>query len=243
MDLKDKIVVISGATGGIGKALAEMFSKEGSKLILVGRNKDKLQELQKNIDNSEIYVCDFADPRQITRVTEQIIKDFPIINVVVNCGGIGVYKDLEQVESKDLEDSFKINVEAPYFLSKGLLTALKQDENSRVINIGSGAGVMPMAGRSVYCATKFALRGMTLSLDEEYKGSSPSFTVITLGSTLTDFGPLSIEDKKEHQKQGKHYFTPERVARKIVGLLKANALDSEFVFYPSQYADETPSQN
>ena len=107
-----------------------------------------------------------------------------------------------------------------------------------MINIGSGMGVIPAPGRSVYCAMKFALRGMTLSLAEEFKRTKPHFILLTLGSVLTGFGPMSLAEKKEEALKGKAYLTPEWVAKKVVEIIKAEAKESEYTFYPSDYKDE-----
>jgi short-subunit dehydrogenase len=106
---------------------------------------------------------------------------------------------------------------------------------SLVLSIGSGAGVIPMRGRAAYCTSKFGLRGLMLTLAEEYQGQEPKFCLITLGSTMTSFGPLSIEEKKEKQKNGSPYFTPEWVADKLVEIIKDDNREVEYTLYPGDY--------
>ena len=149
--------------------------------------------------------------------------------------GIGVYKNLQDVSFKDWADSFSINVTAPFLLTKNLLPLLQKAKDSFVLNIGSGAGTMPMRGRSAYCATKFALRGWTLSLAEEFQGKDPRFCLITLGSTITNFSGMTIEEKKKEHAKGKAYFPVEWVANKLVEIIKDDKRVIETTLYPGDF--------
>ncbi len=116
------------------------------------------------------------------------------------------------------------------------MKSLSKSTSGLVLNIGSGAGTIPMAGRSVYCTTKFGLRGLTLSLAEEFKRvSNPKFCLITLGSTLTSFGPMRFEDKKLEMEKGKAYFTPEWVGEKLIEIVKDENREVEYQLFPGDY--------
>ena len=238
MDVKEKVVVIAGATGGVGSAVAKEFAKRGAKLVLLGRSEEKLQKMTGELgEGNKHYTVDFTDENSITEVAKKILSDFPQIDVLVNSAGYGVYKPIEEVEVDEWNDSFAIGVTAPYFLTKFLLPGLTK-ANSVVVNMGSGAGVMPMAGRSVYSVQKFALRGMTLSLAEEFKGTKTDFVLMTMGSILTEFGPMTLEEKRREMDSGKAYFTPEWVAEKIVEIAEDDNRKVEYEFYPSAYEGE-----
>lgn len=238
MDLKDKVVVVAGATGGVGSAVAKEFAKRGAKLVLLGRNEEKLKELLADLgEGSRYYTVDFSDVASIEEVAKKVLADFPQIAVLVNTAGLGVYKPIEEVEYKEWQDSFAIGVTAPFFFTKFILPALTNSV-SVVVNMGSGAGVMPMPGRSVYSVQKFALRGMTLSLAEEFKGTKTAFVLMTMGSILTEFGPMSLEEKKKDMESGKAYFTPEWVAEKIAEVVVDENRKVEYELYPSAYKGE-----
>ena len=193
MNVKDKFVVIIGATGGIGSMLSEKLSREGAKLLLVGRNKSKVEKLISQ--GNQFYEIDITDPTQIQSFVEKIKEKH--IDFLINAAGIGIYKPLEETTHKDWKESFATNVTAPFLFIKGLLPLLQKSADSLVLNIGSGAGVIPMKNRSVYSASKFALRGLTLSLAEEFVGHHPQICLITLGSTLTNFAGIPVEKKRE----------------------------------------------
>lgn len=239
MNLKYKIVVVTGAGGGIGKALSEVFMREESTLVLIAKAKEDVNEMKKKYgQNHKYYVCDLSKREDLLGLINNLKKDLKHIDLLVNLAGIGIYKSIKDVNLQEWDTSIAANVSAPFILTRELLSLMQKKSDSLILNIGSGAGVIPMKNRSVYCATKFALRGLSLSLSEEFKGKSPSFCLITLGSTLTSFGignALTLEEKIEQNKKGSAYFTTEWVANKLIEIVKDNNRPAEVVLYPSDY--------
>jgi len=232
-----KRAVITGASRGIGSALAQSLAQTGEwQLILVARSEEELKKfIKENGDTHTYIVADFAREEDVDRVIETVKKQSGQLDLLANVAGIGVYKTLEEVERQAWHDSLAVNVTAPFLLTQGLMPLLEKTENSLVLSIGSGAGCMPMPGRSVYCTTKFALRGVMLSLSEEMAGKSPDISLITLGSTMTDFGPLSLEEKEKQELQGKTYLTINTVIKKLMEIIVAPKRESEYTLYPSAY--------
>lgn len=232
MILKNKTILITGASRGIGKETAQKLAQEGAKLLLISQTENKLKEF-----GSEHYYDhgDLTNKEQVFLLLERVKKNFESIDILINVAGIGVYKNLRDVSIEDWESSFALNVTAPFLLTQGLLPLLQKAEDPLVLNIGSGMGTIPTRGRSTYCATKFALRGWSLSLTEEFEGNKPKFCLITLGSTLTDFGPLTIEQKLQQQKEGKAYFAIDWVANKLVEIIKDDSRKTEIVLFPGDY--------
>lgn len=237
MDIKDKTILITGASKGMGSSIAKKLAQGGASLILVARNEETLKNMVNNLGNGnhKYYVCDLSDISQILNLSENISRDYIKIDVLINGAGIGVYKPIEEVTLDEWRKSFSIGLDAPYFLTQKLLPLLNKSEKSIVINIGSGMGVIPAPGRSVYCSLKFGLRGMTLSLAEEFKRTKIQFVLLTLGSVLTGFGPKTIEEKKN---EGKAYFTPEWVAERVSEIIKEDGRAVEYTYYPSDYKEE-----
>ena len=120
-------------------------------------------------------------------------------------------------------------------ITKYFLPLLEKSDISLVLNIGSGAGVIPMKERSLYCATKFAVRGMTLSLAAEYENKKPHFCLITLGSVLTPFANVPLEEKIKKNKNGTAFFTPQWVATKLTEIMQDEKRKVEYILYPSDY--------
>lgn len=236
-EMSKRIAVVTGATGGIGRAIVAELDSRGFSCVLLGKHEDELKNVLKGLKTAgaKCFVCDFSKVEEVIGVGKKISSEFGEINVLLNVAGIGVYKAIEEVEIKEWEDSFTIGNTSPYFLTKELLPSLKKNDNSVVINIGSGMGVIPTAGRSVYCSMKFALRGQTLSLAQEFKGSKPDFVLMSLGSVLTSFGPMSLEEKRREMESGKGYLTPEWVATEIMKVIESDEREAEYTFYPSNY--------
>lgn len=226
MKLKNKTIIITGASKGIGLELSKLLDSERANLILVGRNFS-----EKPFADKHSYIeADLLTAKGISTV-RTAVKD-KNIDVLCNVAGIGVYKSLEELSTDDLEVSIRVNTIAPFELIKLFYERLKASEIGLVLNIGSGAGTMPFKNRSAYCASKYALRGLSLSLSEEYQDNKPHFCLITLGSTMTTFGGKSIEEQQKKVSEGNAIFPVEFVAKELVKIIKADKYEPEIVLYP-----------
>ena len=232
ISINNKVVLITGATGGIGSALSEKLNSEGASLVLVGRDKQKLDLLNSSLGGKHrVYACDFTSQQNVIELSERL-KTLGVIDIFCNAAGIGIYKPIKDAALDEWNISLNTNLTAPFILTKELLPNLEKSEVSLVLNIGSGAGVIPQRSRSLYATTKFALRGLSLCLNEEYKDTKPHFCLITLGSTLTNFGGMTIEEKKEAAQKGRAYFPVEWVISKLVEIIKDEKRKEEYVLYP-----------
>jgi short-subunit dehydrogenase len=229
MDIKDRTVLLTGASRGIGLELSKHLAREGTKLILVARHFEN-----KDLGDKHIYIeADITDQEGITKIEDVIVNCE--IDILINMAGIGIYKPLEKLSFQELNQSLQVNVIAPFVLIKLTLNQLKRSEIGLVLNIGSGAETMPFKHRSAYCASKYALRELSLSLSEEMESSKPEFCLITLGSTMTTFGGKTIEKQKEKVKEGGAIFPVEYVASEIINIIKSKKRESEIILYPSEH--------
>jgi len=214
-----KIAVVVGSTGGIGTELVGALELDEYKVL--------------GVSKSGHIKCDLTNLKQIHSTITSINESVGQIDLLVNVAGIATYKNLIDVTDQDIRDAFMVNTIAPAIFIRELLPKMTSD--SLVLNIGSGAGTIPMRGRTIYCATKYALRGLSLSLNEEYKDKSPKFCLITLGSTLTSFGNMSIEKKKTEFAKGKAYFPVDFVINKLMEIIRNPNPDKEVVLFPGDY--------
>jgi len=238
MNLKDKIVVVTGATGGMGREIVKSLDNEKAKLVLISKTESELQNLLKTLagKNNKYYVCDLSNEDETLKVAKEIANDFKTIDVLINAVGIGIYKPLEELTLDEWNLSIAINLNSVFIMTKELVKSLNNSTDSVVISLGSGMGVEPEPERSAYCTSKFALRGLMLTLAEEYKRfKNPKFCLFTLGSVLTSFGPMSMEEKKLSMESGKGYLTPDWVAGKVTEIIKSDDKQVEYSFSSPDY--------
>jgi len=218
MDLKEKVVVVLGANGGIGSAIVRELAKTGAVVVPITKEG-----------------VDLANLDEVEKVSAEVAKEHPDISAFINATGIGVYRGLSDLERNDWESSLNINLTGPLFFIKGILPSLNKND-SVVINLGSGLGKKPYYKERIpYIVSKFGLRGMSLALSRDFEGKYPNFCLVTLGSVMTGFGSGGLVKRKELEKKGKLYFTPEWVAERIVYVIKDKERQSEYTFYPKDY--------
>ncbi len=231
MNLKNKLIIITGAAGGIGSNLAMALDALGANLILLDIDQTKLDSLNKILSKPHTTeVVNLTDASAIEEFAQKITKKNLRIDILINNAGIGIYKKISDLSPQEIETSIKVNLTAPFLLIHFLIRSFNKP--AKILNVGSICGIKGQPERSAYCTTKFGLRGMSLSLSEELKSSNIDVCYVTLGSTLTEFGPLTIKDKEMIQSQGKKYFKVEDVVVNICKLLQQPDLNQEIVLDP-----------
>jgi short-subunit dehydrogenase len=235
--LKGKIAVITGAGGGLGNALVKQLEREGVTCILVEKKMKLLNAFVRSLDKNKKYLfeCDFSKEDNVETLVEQIKSNFDKIDLLYNIAGIGIYKSIEDLSAVEWKDSLTINLTAPFILIKGLVPLLRKSDMAFVLNFGSGMGKVPSAGRVAYCASKFGLRGLSLSLSKEFEKENIDISLLTLGSIMTDFGPGGIEFRKGQEKLGKKYLDPIEVTKRVIEITISTKKREEYVLYPNGY--------
>lgn len=225
MNLKDKTILITGATGGIGSVLSQKLKDLGSNIITIGRDPNK----------PATYHADLSDKENRAELIRQILKDYEKIDILINNAGIGYYDLLTEIDESEWYQSYELNVHTPILLTKGLYPLLQKSSQSLIMNIGSVAGYTAKSGRTTYNSTKFALRGATLCLALEHTNKNPSFTYIALDSTLTPFGPWSLEQKMAKASNGKIYLASDWVASELINIMQADSWKEEYTLSETDY--------
>lgn len=240
MNLKGKTVVVAGAGGAMGSRIVKLLKQEEVTLILVEKEKSLLESIGDLLDGEKttIYECDMSNLSEVEKIGDEISNKFSQIDIFINASGVGIYKNIKDLEIKEWQDSININLNSPFVLIKKLITSLQNNGDGVVINFGSGMGVIAKAGRIAYCASKFGLRGMSLALSKEYKNQGVTFTLMTLGSIMTDFGTGGMEKREELAENGKKYLDPDDIAQKIINIVKDDKRQEEYVIYPEGYEND-----
>ena len=227
MNLKNKTVVVTGASDGIGKHIAKELAKEKVKLVLIGRNILRLKKVKEEViklgsPQAKTYICDLQDSSQIKLCVEKIIQDFGSIQVLVNNAGIWQKRgQLEEIDDKQVQEIIQTNLLGTIFFTKHLLPTLREQAEAAIINISSRSGVKAQAGQSVYTASKWAVRGFTKVLVEDLKNTNIKVAGVYQGGTNTDLFKKAGEDWSDEKYSS--FIPPQELAKTIVFMLSRPA--------------------
>jgi len=226
MKLSNRTVLVTGGTGGIGLGIAEAFYRAKSKVIVCGRNKDKLAEVEREYPEIAALPCDVGDARQRENLAEKILGRFPDLDVLVNNAGIQRYIDLKKgyEELKSGEDEIAINFVSIVELTALFIGHLLKRPSAAVINVSSGLAFMPMLHTPIYNATKAAIHTYTLVLREQLKDTSVNVVEIAPAMIDTD---LNKEGRDRENLKYRGLSLSEYIPTVIKGLED----DDEIIFY------------
>lgn len=187
------VVWITGAGSGIGEGMALAFARQGAKLALSGRRAEPLANVAKAIRDmggeADIFVCDVTDDAAVGRTVADIVAKFGKLDVAVANAGMGVSGPFEKIKPEQWRVQFDINVFGAVQTLRHALPELRKT-NGRAAVVGSVNGVVCFPNSSAYAASKFAIRGMALTLAMELHGSGVSMTLIEPGFVESDIAKV-----------------------------------------------------
>ncbi len=188
-NLKGKYVLLTGATGGIGSSTAKLLAGSGAQLFLTGRNAEKLATVAAaiNIPAEQTLAADLSQPEEVALLQERFFAVFPAIDILINASGIGIIKNLDQLEPAEFLRTLNYNLYAPFLLAKTFVPFMKEAKKGLIINIPGVLGKVPMAGAAAYSASKYGLVGMMQSIREELKRTDVRITNLFLGGVDSPF--------------------------------------------------------
>lgn len=190
LDLTDKVILITGASTGLGKALALRLAKEKTKLVLHARTASKLQEVTTKIKEEggtcSCFTCDVTDIQQMKHAVTYVEEAYGRIDILVNNAGIWHEGSTELHPKDKILEMLKVNCAGVMFMTQEVLPIMKKQGEGQIFNIVSLAGVEPAANWGIYTATKYAVRGFTDSLKLELAGSGIKVLGFYPGGMNTD---------------------------------------------------------
>jgi NAD(P)-dependent dehydrogenase (short-subunit alcohol dehydrogenase family) len=226
--LAGKVALVTGASRGIGRAISIALASEGARVVLTARSAEKLEAaaelVRKAGGQTEIIVAELADEDSIKNLVAAVAEKYGQLDILVNNAGITHSAKLEETAAEDWDKCMQINARAPFILCREALPLLRKAQTGCIINISSVVGVKGYPLQSAYTASKHALRGMTISLAEELRGSSVRVHLLCPGGVDTDMvGSVRPDIKKEDLIQ------PDEIAELVLYLIthKGNAVVDE----------------
>lgn len=200
--IKDKVVLITGGSSGIGKACAERFGKEGGRICITGRNSDNLESAAKELQDKGVEVItvqgDVASENDCVRMINETLNTYGRIDVLINNAGISMRAWFKDLDLSVVRHLMEINFFGTVYCTKYALGQLLK-YNGTVVGISSVAGFQGLPGRSGYCASKFAMEGFLSSLRLENHGTGLNVLIVNPGYTESNVrsAALTAEGKQQ----------------------------------------------
>ncbi|MDE1725805.1 MAG: SDR family oxidoreductase [Thaumarchaeota archaeon] len=191
MNYSGKVVVITGASSGIGRESASKFAKLHAFVVLVSRDKNKLEEVAGELTKYQtqilVCVCDVSQKDQVIQMSKQILEKFGTIDILVNNAGFGIYGNFNDLKIEEIESQMSTNYLGMIYCTKVFLPKMLEKKSGHIVNIASVAASLGIPGMASYCASKFAMLGFSESLYHELKGSGVGITVVSPIMVRTNF--------------------------------------------------------
>jgi uncharacterized protein len=219
----DDVALVTGASSGIGAAIARRLAAEGRRVALVARGAEGLESLAADLDASEDRLlalpADVADAGARERVVRQVHERWGHIDILVNNAGFGRYSRVKETGRGSVDSMFQVNVNAPIHLTQLVLDGMLARRHGHVINMASLAGHIAAPPLTVYAATKHAVIGFSRGLHRELRGTGVRVTVVSPGPVRTSFGRVASGRPVDPAK-APGGIAAERVARRVSHALR-----------------------
>ncbi len=215
--MKDKVVVITGASSGIGAEAARLFAEQGASVVLLARSEAKMARLASSLPGKNgWFVCDVADAEEVSETAARILERFGKIDIWINNAGFGVFERFENAPLEHFYGMMQVNYFGTLHGIKAALPHMLEQKSGHIINVASMAGKIGSAKSSAYSAAKHAVIGLSDCLRQELSGSGVKVSTVNPGPVDTPF--FDTADPQGHYKKNISWFmlTPQKAAKAIV---------------------------
>src|SRR4030081_2938870 len=217
MDKAGKVVVVTGASMGIGEAIAKVFADEGARVVLLSRDATRAEAARQRIGHMErtlAMACDVRQREEIDRAIALTLHNFGRVDVWVNNAGVGIRDTVADAEPSAIRELFETNFFGAVACMQAVVPSMRDSGGGAIINISSVAGHLPVPFMSIYCASKFAMNAIGKGARLELKRDHINVLTVCPGYVRTDFGKHVVADGKFNVRpQSVQGVTAERVAR------------------------------
>jgi NADP-dependent 3-hydroxy acid dehydrogenase YdfG len=241
LNMKDKVVIITGASSGIGEATAKELASKGAKVVVAARREDRLKKLQAEIQTSggqAIYkVTDVSSRRQVEELAAYALKEFGQIDVLVNNAGIMPLSPLHQNKVDEWDAMIDVNIKGVLYGIASVLPYMRERKEGHIINVSSIAGHLVFEASAVYSGTKFAVHAISEGLRMEEAANNIRVTIISPGTITTELSnsisdPILKSSVVENSKIG---IEPASIARSVAFAIEqpADVAINEMIVRPT----------
>jgi short-subunit dehydrogenase len=227
MSFRNKIVVITGASSGIGAASCVEFAKKGASIVLVARRKEKLEEIKKTLakfnTKTMICQCDVSQKSLVQKMSKDVLDEFGKIDVLVNNAGFAIYGSVSDLTVEQIEAQMATNYFGMVYCTKSFLPKMLEQNSGHIVNVASVAASFGLPGIASYCASKFAMLGFSEGLKHELHGTKIGVTVVSPIMVKTNF--FDHESFQSMPKYSPTALNAQTVARAVISAASSSRLE------------------
>ncbi len=190
-NLKGKVVIITGASKGIGRALSLQLASQGARLALLARSEKELWEVQKMAESVGgkclAFKGDIAEESFVNEAVAATVKEYGTVDFVINNAGFGVFKPSDEINAAEWDSVFATNVKGTFLVSNAVIPVMKKNKSGHIINIASDVAKRVFAGGSLYCASKYAQDAYSMAIRKELRPHNIKVSVVYSGLVDSSF--------------------------------------------------------
>src|SRR5262245_50153293 len=217
MNPTGKTVIITGASSGIGAAAARAFSAAGAHVVLAARDRDKLEQVARELPGRALVVpTDVADQQAVEQLVGETVAAFGGMDIVVNNAGVGLAAPIAELAAADFQRALAVDLFGPLVLTQAALPHMRKRGRGQLIYISSVVGLRSLPYLGGYAAAKAALDRLTEALRVELRGSGVAVTLVRPGTTRTGFRDNRLGSGRERRRVDARSATPQQVGQAIL---------------------------
>ncbi len=228
MELKGKIAIVTGASSGIGEALAQELTKRGAKVVLAARSYEKIEALAKSLPGSLAVVADMTKASDIKNLVEKTVQHFGRIDILVNNAGQGYDAQVEAIDPAIFRQIFELDLMGPILAMQAVIPTMREEGGGHIVNVSSGTALMFLPNMGGYSSLKRALVGISLTARAELANDHIEVSVVYPYITSTNFEKNTISKGKREWSGGgtlRPADPPEYVAKIICDGIEKNEVE------------------
>ena len=187
MDIAGRVVVVTGASSGIGEAFARLAAREGARLVLAARRTKRLAALAAELPDALAVTTDLRVPEQVRAAVDATLGHYGRVDILVNNAGQGLHVPLEDVVLDDLQAVMELNVNAPLLAMQAVVPLMRAQGGGAIVNVSSGTTRMVIPGLGPYSSTKSMLNQLSATARAEWAGDGIVVSTVYPGVTATEF--------------------------------------------------------
>jgi short-subunit dehydrogenase len=187
MELNDRVIVVTGASSGIGEAFARLAAREGARLVLAARRAERLEALAAELPDALPITTDIREPDQVRRMIEGAADRYGRVDVLVNNAGQGLHVPIGELQLDDLQAVIELNVYGPLVAMQSVLPLMRSQGGGAIVNVSSNTSRMVIPGIGPYSATKCALNQLSATARAEWAADGIAVSLVYPNVTATEF--------------------------------------------------------